>query len=37
LNRPWGTGPHMGHQQLLLLAELDLFDDYLLDAQQGAP
>jgi len=27
----------MGHQQLLVLVELDLFDDRLLDPQQGAP
>jgi len=27
----------MGHQQLLVLVELDAFDDRLLDPQQGAP
>jgi len=27
----------MGHQQLLVLVELDVFDDRLLDPQQGAP
>jgi len=27
----------MSHQQLLVLVELDGFDDRLLDPQQGAP
>jgi len=29
--------PHLGHQQLLILVELDVLDNRLLDAQQGAP
>jgi hypothetical protein len=27
----------MSHQQLLVLVELDVFDDRLLDPQQGSP
>jgi len=27
----------MGHQQLLVLVELDVLNDRLLDPQQGAP
>jgi len=27
----------VSHQRLLVLVELDLFDNRLLDAQQGAP
>jgi len=30
-------GAPVSHQQLLVLVELDLFDDRLLDPQQGAP
>jgi len=29
--------PHMSHQQLRVLVELDPLDDHLLDAQQGPP
>jgi hypothetical protein len=28
---------NMSHQQLLVLVELDVFDDRLLDPQQGSP
>jgi hypothetical protein len=31
------TSPHMGNQNLLVLVELDAFNDRPLDAQQGAP